>query len=64
MTVGTYHKVHVRLYKGAAKSDFAEGSNGVYPKGVTMTSYIISAPPNFPKNKQRCSLEDLEVINF
>jgi len=54
VTVGTYHRMYVRLYRGAAGSDFAEGTNGVYSKGVTLTSYIISAPPNFPRSKQKC----------
>ena len=52
--VGKPVSIYVRLYQGAAASDFAAGSGGVYPKGITCTSYLISGPPNFPKDLQRC----------
>jgi hypothetical protein len=48
------HNIYVRLYQGSAPADFAEGSDGLYPKGIVMSAYFISGPPNFPKNMQQC----------
>jgi len=58
VTAGVYTQLYLRLYQGTADADFGQDSDGVYPKDITMTSYIISGPPNFPKSLRRCYDED------
>ena len=57
-----YHSIFVRAYQGTALSDFGEGSSGMYPKGIVMTSFIIDAPPNFPASKQKCPLDAPKTV--
>jgi hypothetical protein len=44
------------LYQGNAKADFDStgGNGGVYPKKIICKSFLIHAPPNFPKDMQKC----------
>jgi hypothetical protein len=53
---GKVHDLHVRLYQGNAKADFDStgGNGGVYPKKIICKSFLIHAPPNFPKDMQKC----------